>query len=218
MAKRRLRILELILERVNIPSSVTGRAKTGTPLMIVSLVWPRPGIAGRVALKPVDVGEEAVDYKKDAWVRRVLFKEKVLGPFGIEIGVTRRVPEGTMHELMRYVGTGVLGIAADEVPDMVTSSLGAGVVGLPFAFLEAWAKGKGKKDPTVVGSGSVDLCADTQWQMGVRRRLKVKLTVAKDLFRVVQTRKHGNVKRVRKRVVSAGDPCGEVVLSARMLD
>jgi len=68
---------------------------TGESLLLAELVLPRPAIARRSALKPVRLTKGKRALSRAAFVDKALLKERVEGPFGLRVAVTRplRQPE-----------------------------------------------------------------------------------------------------------------------------
>ena len=127
------RVLEVLLDRVEVKE--TGDRKAGQHMVMASLVWPRPRIADREAVKTFALEKGVLDLKKSTWIKRVVFKEVIDGPFGIEFGVTERVTESQFTEFLRFMSSSVLKMAGGEAEDVMTNALLGGVVKVPFQFL-----------------------------------------------------------------------------------
>ena len=94
------RTLEMMLDRVEVKTT-GARRKDGRHMVIATLVWPRPLIAERVSAKTLGFEGNVVDLKKSDWITRIVFKERVDGPFGLELGVTEQMSDS---EIARKAG------------------------------------------------------------------------------------------------------------------
>ena len=62
---------------------------TGESLVFVELIVPRPTIARRSNLKPVQLRRGGRSFAREPLYETVLLKERVDGPFGLKVAVTR---------------------------------------------------------------------------------------------------------------------------------
>lgn len=84
MARRK--ILEILLDRVQIEETGGRASRDAQHLLLVTLVWPRARVEECVAVKPISLDQKAADLRKSMWIERILFKELVQGPFGMHVG------------------------------------------------------------------------------------------------------------------------------------
>lgn len=216
MYKRR--IFELLLERVQI-DVVGGRKTRGSKhVLSASLTWPRPAIAERFAVKTLDFENNTADLSKSDWTARILFKETVQGPFGLEVSVTEPLSTGQAGEFLKFMGLSILKLARAGAGDLAASPIGSGLIKLPFEYLGKIASSSDKKPPRLIGAGKVDLSADDKWKAGKLVRIEIPLTAPETIYKTVRSRKHGELSARRRTLLKAGQPNGTAVLSARLYD
>ena len=153
------RTLEMLLNKVEVKETGAKR-KQGRHMVIATLVWPRPRIAERVYAKTVELEENAVDLKKADWITRIVFKELVDGPFGIELKVTEAMSDSQIADFFRGVGSALMKLTGNEAEDMMASSLAGGLVKMPFQYLSQYISDLGDNGPKIIASGSLCLHAD----------------------------------------------------------
>lgn len=82
--------------------------QSGETLALTTLVLPRPGIQKKTALKSFRLQKGKVSLTRKPFYEKALLKEKVDGPFGLTLKITRPVSHGEMQALLRSaVGLGL---------------------------------------------------------------------------------------------------------------
>ena len=208
------RVFEVLLDRVEVKE--TGGQKAGRHMVMASLVWPRPRIAERVAVKTVDIEKGVVDLKKARWTDRIVFKELIDGPFGLEFGVTERVTESQFREFLRFMSSSVLKVAGGEAEDMMSNALLGGVVKVPFQFLAKMISDSGKDGPKVIASGSLDLHSEETWKKNESKQFKVPLTAPETIYKVTRRRREGTFQTRRRKLIEAGADNGVIVFTGKV--
>ena len=208
------RAFEVLLDRVEVKE--TGDRKAGQHLVMASLVWPRPRIAERVAVKTVDIEKGFVDLKKARWTERIVFKELIDGPFGIEFGVTERVTDSQFAEFLRFMSSSVLKVAGGEAEDMMTNAVLGGVVKVPFQFLAKMISDSGKDGPKVIASGSLDLHSEETWKKNEWKQFKIPLTAPETIYKVTRRRREGRLQTRRRKLIEGGTDNGVIVFTGKV--
>jgi hypothetical protein len=216
------RTLEMLLNKVEVKET-GARGKKGRHMVIATLVWPRPRIAERVYAKTVELEENAVDLKKADWITRIVFKELVDGPFGIELKVTEAMSDSAIADFFRGVGSALMKLTGNEAEDMMASSLAGGLVKMPFQYLSQYISGLGDKAPKIIASGSLCLHADETWnppsgkasgaktkKNPERKTFKVSLTAPETIYKVTRTRRQGRLQTKKRKLLDAGSENGIV--------
>lgn len=209
-------ILELTLESVSLEVTGARRAGGSVHVVTVGLVWPRPAIAEKVAVKVLDMAGKSCSLARKPWVERILFKEVVEGPFGLELAVSEPVSDSQVLDFMRFAGSAVFKMAASEAGDLVTGSLATGLTRIPLRFLSKQISASAKKSPRNIANGSIDLRAEDLIRHGKDSTLKLRLRAEETFHSISRTRKHGKSSMKRVKLLDAGQPNGEAVLRARV--
>ena len=216
MFKRR--ILELSLEQVKIDVTGSRNTRTRQHVVTAALTWPRPAIAERFSVKTLEFVHHVADLSQSDWTTKILFKEIVLGPFGLEVSVTEPLSVGQIDDFLKFMGSSILKLAGAEAGDLVTSPIGTGLIKLPFAFLSKMVSSSNKKPVKVIGAGHVDLSADDNWKTGRLVRLDIPLITPETIYGTVRNRKHGELSTRRCTLLKAGRQNGVAVVTARLYD
>lgn len=216
------RTLEMLLNKVEVKETGAKR-KQGRHMVIVTLVWPRPRIAERVYTKTVELEENAVDLKKADWITRIVFKELVDGPFGIELKVTEAMSDSEIADFFLGFGSALMKLTGNEAEDMMASSLAGGLVKMPFQYLSQYISDLGDKGPKIIASGSLCLHSDETWNTpsrkgsgttkkknAERKTFKVPLTAPETIYKVTRTRRQGRLKTTKRKLLDAGSENGIV--------
>jgi hypothetical protein len=180
-------------------------------MVLVSLLWPRPLISERTAVKTLRFQKNAVDLSAAGWTERILFKEAVQGPFGMEISVTEQLSSEEVDKFFSIAGASLFKLAGSEVAGMVTSTMGAGLLKVPFQYLKKRASSSDDRPPRIIAAGTADVSLDDSWLAGTN--LEIPLQAPGRIYRCVQSRRHGTATRKRRRVLEAGEQNGVVRLT-----
>lgn len=194
MANYQRLILEVTLEALEV--KVSGAKPAAGPrrhLVLASLVWPRPAIAQKMVTQ--DVTLDAGLWQRPAqWSRRILFKETVQGPCGIQLAVTEPLSDTALARMAAEMAGGAVKLLSSEmVRDM--AAVPAGLVRLPFDSLQKLAVSLGKEDPRIVARGVLEL--PSAEAVGKTAEYTVPLVAPETLYRYVRIRRQG--KTVRRR-------------------
>ena len=211
------RTLEMLLNKVEVKET-GARRKSGQHKVIATLVWPRPRIAERVAAKTLEFEENVLDLKKSDWITRIVFKELIDGPFGIELGVTERMSDSEVADFFKFLGSSLMKLMGNEAEDMMTSSLAGGLVKIPFQFLSKFISDIGDKGPKIIASGSVCLHAEETWKKknAETKTFKVPLTAPEKIYKITRTRRHGQMQSRRRTLLEAGADNGVIEFTGKV--
>ena len=225
MANRKL---EMLLNRVEVKET-GARRNSGQHMVIATLVWPRPRIAERVSAKTLAFEKNVLDLKKADWISRIVFKELIDGPFGIELGVTERMSDSEVADFFKFLGSSLMKLMGNEAEDMMTSSLTGGLVKIPFQFLSKFISDIGDKGPKIIASGSLCLHTEETWNPpspkgsgGTRKKntetktFKVPLTAPEKIYKVTRTRRHGRMQTRRRTLLKAGEENGVIEFTGKV--
>jgi len=212
-------IVEICLEEVRVKIGGTRRRrKAGPHLVLASLIWPRPMIAEKEAARTVRLENNRADLTDAEWAERILFKEVVQGPFGLKLGVTEPIPDDVLGRFLSGMGSLLFKLAGTEADDLTETSLGGGLVGLPFKYLSRVVGGSGKNTARVIAAGSAALGPAEEWRDGEPRMIEIPLTAPDALYRTIRSRRHGETSTRRRKLIAAGAPNGTVVVSVRVYE
>ncbi|MCK5849574.1 MAG: hypothetical protein KAH23_01570 [Kiritimatiellae bacterium] len=215
------RILEVLLDRVEVKKT-NARRKKGRHMVIATLIWPRPMIAERISVKTLDFEDNIINLKKSNWIARIMFKEKVEGPFGIEFNVTERMSDSEITKFLQFLGSSLMKLAGNEAKDLMTSSLAGGLVKIPFQHLDKFISKLGDKGPKIIANGSLVLHSEDTWNPSSRKNsaavksFKVALTAPEIITQVTRTRRHGEIQSRRRTIMKAGEDNGIINFTGKV--
>ncbi len=211
------RVLELLLERVQIDKEKTDRKGKKKRIVIATLVWPRPRIAERVTAKTVDFVNNEADLTKSTWTEKILFKERVLGTFGMQIAVTDPVNESQAAEFFAFLGAGLFKLAGTEGKKMMPTPFEGGLVKLPFEYLAKLIAAAAKKEPKIPNVGMIDLDAIKVWgEKQKNARIEIPLKAAFPIYRMARSKRGKGTRGKRQLVVKEGQVNGSVIVSGKL--
>lgn len=212
----RRRVFELTLGGIALQVTGAGRSKKSQHGVTADLLWPRPAIAARTAVSTVTLHEGATDMSGSSWCDRILFKETVQGPFGIELCVTERMSSQALRLFVADFSATVLKTMASGVQGMAAGAAAGALLKLPFLHLGRLAAEAGKAPARVIAGGSLDLSADDEWAAGEMRRLEIPLVAPCAIYRTVRTRRAGRPATKRTTVLKAGQPNGSATVVGKL--
>jgi len=186
-------------------------------LVIVRLLWPRPAIVEKVAFKNVELADGTLDLEGGEWTDRILFKEQVLGPFGVEIGVTTRVRDERVSEFVKTFVSSLFTITGKDADDL-TPGMPGGLVNLPFKSLARYASGTKSEGPRLIAAGACTLVGDELEGESDPKPITVELSSPNPVWRIKRGRRQGQPAARRETLLGADQPNGTVELSARLYD
>lgn len=185
-------------------------------LVIATLVWPRPRIANRVSVKALDFQNNAADLTKSTWTEKILFKESVLGPFGLQVGVTDHVTEAKAAEFLAFMGSSLFKLVGAEAKKMMAASFEGGLIKLPFEYLGKLIAASGSKDPKIPNLGMVDLDPSKIWGKKKSARIEIPLKALLPIYRMGRSKRGKGNRTKRQLIVKAGQVNGSVVISGKL--
>jgi len=211
------RTLELSLAKVDL--SVTGEPAgvSSEHLLVARLLWPRPAIVEKVAFKNIELADGTLDLGSGDWTDRILFKEQVLGPFGVEIGVTTRVRDARVSEFVKTFVSSLFSITGKETDDLATG-LPGGLVSMPFKSLARFASGTGKDGPRLIATGARTLVAEELGSGTGEEPVAIDLVSPEPVWRIKRGRKQGQPSARRETLLKADQPNGTIELAARLYE
>ncbi|TFH14645.1 MAG: hypothetical protein E4H02_09495 [Lentisphaerales bacterium] len=216
--KANRRIVEVVLDGIEIRAAGgTADEKTGKHVVSARLVWPRPSIAEKLAVKTIGLRDGSISFKTAEWPDKILFKEVVQGPFSICIEISDRVAASTADGLAGELLKAFVKVAGDGASEVAGVPWMGSLLRGPLRFLESM----GTKDGTglpVTGSGSIDLEALPGWKAGGWRRFRIPLVTARDICRVQRRRSGGEMRTMRQVLLRAGEQNGVVKIALRPYD
>ncbi|MDD4098063.1 MAG: hypothetical protein PHC30_04780 [Lentisphaeria bacterium] len=197
MAAANRRNLEILLTDLAVPS--LSRVKSSGHVVTVDLVWPRPLIALRTAVKTVRFVRGQAVSSPWTWLDRILFKETVEERFGLSVRVSESLTSIRLEGFARYLASSLLGLAADITEDVIPGYDGE-LAAMPLGYPESQLKKS--KEPDLIALGGVDFCPDG-------------LAVGASVDLVIPLRSGRDVTRTTRRHVPRGAPSRREVVLAK---
>ncbi len=210
------RVLELSLEQVQIDKGKTDRKGQTRRLVISTLVWPRPRISDRVSVKTLDFHNNASDLTKSTWTEKILFKERVLGPFGVQINVTEHVTESQAADFLPFLGSSLFKLVGAEAKKMMLTSFEGSLLKLPFEYLAKIIAVSGSKAPKVPNSGIVDLDPSANWGKAGPVRIEIPLKAVRPIYKMTRSKGSKGNRSKRQLIVETGQINGSVIVSGKL--
>lgn len=208
---------ELTLDKVVIDREEIGRDGAAKRMVIATLVWPRAGVAEKISTKALDFTDNTADIGGSEWSRRILFKENVSGPFGIEIAVSECLTESQIGEFFRFLGSALFRIAGAEAEDIQQTSLGGALAKVPFQYLSKVVGDAARYSPGLVASGVSDL--DSGAELGTAEEpavIELPLKACRAVYEVRETRDGREMRTDREAIIEAGEEVGKAVLRGKL--
>ncbi len=176
-------------------------------LVTVTLVWPRPLVAERVAARSFRFQPPGLDLSGRDWSERILFKENVEGPFGLVVQISGSLTAREYKRVAAALGGGLLRAVGSEAAGV---AIGPGLTSLarfPFTFLAGELSSAGNA-PDVMAAGRITL------EPGTNGLVEVPLEITEDIVRLHRIRRAGRTQTRRETTHRQGDPAGVVQLNA----
>jgi hypothetical protein len=182
MSKRQ--VMEILMDGLD--GVVTGRGddETTRHIVTVGLVWPRPGIAKRIAVQSVELVGGRAAWGEAAWFDRILFKETVMGRFGVEIAVSDPVSGAMARKAMAFFGEALAKEAASVLGGAAGGILG-GIVSVPLRHVAGALLDAAGAEAGVLAAGSIDMDGASMSEKSV---YEVPLTAPEAVYRGVRQR------------------------------
>jgi hypothetical protein len=209
MAASHRRNLEILLTDLTVPS-LSG-VKSSGHVVTVDLVWPRPLIASRSAVKTVHFARgKAVDAEW-TWLDRILFKETVEERFGIVIRVSDSMASIRLESFARYLASSLLGFAADVTEDMIPG-YGGELAAMPLGHPEKELKKT--KAPDLIVTGGID-CLPEDFAVGDTVEVVIPLRSGREVTRTTRRHQPKGPPSRREVVLAKNAPDGAATLAIR---
>ena len=158
----------LTLNRVGLEAPLDD---TGECLLLVELVLPRPAIARRAALKPIRLSKGRRSLRSSPFHERALLKEKVDGPFGLKVSVTRSL----RHPQVARLAARLLAAGIEDLGGELAKLVPFGPAGELIDTLGETASDRlTNEDPHFIAAGGLDL--DSEGLRPGLREIPLKLT------------------------------------------
>lgn len=201
----RRNVVEMSLNAIRGVGPWTRGGKPSKRVITVTLVWPRPLVASRVAVQTQTFSREGLEVAGQDWSERILFKETVEGPFGVIVQVSESLTAQQLAKVAGALGEGVLKAAGTEAARIAVGPGLTALARLPFTYLagESSALGKTAK---VVAAGRVTLMPG---EPGV---VEIPLVVPEDVVQVRRSKRAGRMQTRRETLHKQGEAAGLVRL------
>ena len=209
MSKRK--VLEVLLDAVELREQGEGRRCVGHHVVIARLVWPRPGIAEKVSMITVEIDGGSADLSAADWVDRILLKEVVEGTVGIEIAVSRKLAQGKVNDFAASMGASIL-----KAGGRATEEIGLTFARVPFEYIAKQLAGLKKSKPGIIGSGKRELSEAGMLKQDKTISIEIPLLTPQAITRIEQTRRRGELSTRRRTLLKAGESNGVARLSATL--
>ncbi len=208
--------LELSLDRVELVNCGSANKRAGKHVLLVSLIWPRPAIAERNAVKTFSLKDNIANLEDSDWISRILFKETVDGTFGIKVTVTEPMTDGQIGKFFAFAGSSMMKLAADQVSGLISGAVGGGMAEIPFQFLAKVAKDAGNISANVLGVGSTEVNVVSSSKSAKKMRMEIPLLVPRVVYATRRKGKHGSVTTRRRVILKEGESNGRLFLTAKI--
>ncbi len=206
MAERyRRNVLEMSLNAIRGAGPWMQGAKASGRVVTVTLVWPRPLVASRVAAQTQTFAREGLDVTGLDWSERILFKESVEGPFGVIVQISDSLTAQQLARVAGALGEVALKAVGTEAARIAVGTGVSALAKLPFTYLagELATLGKSAK---VVAAGRTTLIPG---EPGV---VEIPLVVPEDVVRVRRSKRAGRVQTRHETLHKQGEAAGSVLL------
>jgi hypothetical protein len=208
------KVLEMSLEKVTIDNDKTKRKGHTRRLVIATLIWPRPLINDSVSVKTVDFQNNAADLSEMSWTEKILFKERVSGPFGLKIDVSDHLTESQAAEFIPFLGSSIFKHAGTEAKKMMETTFEGNLIKLPFEYITKMITDSAGKAPKTPNSGMVDLDPSKTWSKKRTVRIDIPLKAHTPIYKTTRNKRGKGSNR--KLLVKAGDINGTVTVTAKL--
>ena len=133
--------------------------QTGECLLLTELILPRPSIAKKSAFKDVRVTKGKRSFAREPFYEKGLFKEKVDGPFGIRVSLTRPLKHPELKRFLRQL----LGTGLESSADLLSAPSLSPLTILNDVVEEAAEQIADQltEDETFIAIGGIDLDSET---------------------------------------------------------
>jgi hypothetical protein len=199
----------LTLKSIQLAAPVNG---TGECLVLAELILPRPGIARRAVLKPVRLSKGKRSLSRAAFVDKALLKERVDGPFGLRLAVTRPLRQAELAATLRTL----LASGIEDLGSELAHRVPFGPAGeLVDTFGETIADRLQDGTPDFIAEGSLDLDSESLSTHQLTVPLKLSETIRSSQH--LKPSEKREKRRSAARTYRKGSDAGEIKLDVDVL-
>ena len=149
-AKVGLEVLLVKAELKGIPEKALLKSRN---MVQVDMVWPRPSIARKSAMREAAFRHGVCDFTEEPWSKRVVLREDVEGHCGFAVSVTEPVSIQKLRQFLRLTAKYALKMGADFMEKAMV-----GYADIASAPIDALAAMVGEKNaPKIIAQGVLDL-------------------------------------------------------------
>ena len=177
-------------------------SKSSKRVVTVSLIWPRPLVASRVAVQTHTFTHQGLDLSAMDWSERILFKENVEGPYGIIVQISQSMTTQQIARVAGAIGDAVLRAAGSEAARVAVGPGMTALARFPFNYIAGEISNLGKT-AQVVAAGRATLLPGAQEGM-----FEIPLQIPEDVVQTRRTTRGGRTQIRRQTLHKAQDPAG----------
>ena len=149
-AKVGLEVLLVKAELKGIPEKALLKSRN---MVQVDMVWPRPSIARKSAMREAAFRHGVCDFTGEPWTKRVVLREDVEDHCGFAVSVTEPVSIQKLRQFLRLTAKYALKMGADFMEKAMV-----GYADIASAPIDALAAMVGEKNaPKIIAQGVLDL-------------------------------------------------------------
>ena len=144
--------LEVLLVRAELKGIPEKALLKSRNMVQVDMVWPRPSIARKSAMREAAFRHGVCDFTGEPWTKRVVLREDVEDHCGFAVSVTEPVSIQKLRQFLRLTAKYALKMGADFMEKAMV-----GYADIASSPIDALAAMVGEKDaPEVIAQGVVD--------------------------------------------------------------
>lgn len=180
--------------------------QTGSVLLLAELILPRNGIARRSALKALRLTGGVRSLRRASLSEAGLLKERVDGPFGLRVAVTRPLVQPELWRFLRRLAAAGVESALELLPTLDPLS-----EALAEEAAETLADRMRDSAPAWIAAGTIDL--DSEALRSGTVTLPLKLTQSIRDHRELKPSQRRDKRKMAGPVHRAGTKVGQIVLA-----
>lgn len=188
--------------------------QTGASFILTELILPRNAIARKTALKNVRLAKGKRNWGRAPFYETGLLKEKVEGPFGVKVSVTRPLNHAEFSRFVRKLLATGLESSVDLLSPALAVATGSSILSdLADEAADQLADAVEGKEAVFIAEGGLDLDSETL----VDGPIHIPLRLTEGVRQSDQPpgpRARDN-RRANTRLFRKGSPVGEIVLALR---
>lgn len=188
--------------------------QTGKSFILTELVLPRNAIARKTALKDVRLTKGKRNWTSAPFYETGLLKERVDGPFGVKVSVTRPLRHAEFSRFVRKLLATGLESSVDLLSPVLAVATGGSILSdLADEAADKLADSVEGKEAVFIAEGGLDLDSETL----VDGPIHIPLRLTEGVRQSDQPpgpRARDN-RRANSRLFRKGSPVGEIVLALR---